>query len=155
MKCIIPFLLVSSMALAGGGTDNTAGDCFPNVTKVDMCEHAQKVSNSWNKDIGLPQPLGTSTLFKVEAEGPVVIQYITMARTEAQMTKDAAANDTTLKALRADWSSIVAESIESSGCDRQLFMAFVGLGGVYQYNYYFPNGDLFTTIQQHHCPQDR
>lgn len=127
-------------------------DCSPNLTDVDMCEHALKISNDINKT--LPSKSGKLlTTSSTAAHGPVVVFHIDLSLNEEELTKAAASRNTTVDAMRETWSATIAQSIEETGCSQEMYVAFVYMGGVYKYQYFYSDGALFTEIEQRECPE--
>lgn len=126
--------------------------CYPNVTRVNMCEHADRIVEAWRQD--LPHTVGSTTTTEVHAFGAMVSAHMVLAYAKVDIEMMAASKEMTVEDLRDNWSDIMSESVTESGCTRPLFMAFVGLGGTYEYNYYYKDGGLFATIIQRECPGD-
>jgi len=137
---------------SANATDYKDDGCYPNVTQVNMCDHADRIVEAWSKD--LPVVNGTTTTTEVHANGAVVAASMKLSQTRADIAAMAKKSDQTVDELKANWSDIMSESVTESGCTRQLFIAFVGLGGTYEYNYYYNDGGLFATIIQSKCPGD-
>lgn len=147
MKAIIPLLFVlATTAFATEVPDN----CRPNLSQVDMCAHAVEIANELNK--GFPhQSSAMSTIVKAAALDATVTIRIEMAITEEGIRRAAESKGVTVNAMKETWRRTVAAGIEETGCSEELYEAFVGLGGIYRYNYYYSDGTLFNVIEQKKC----
>ena len=152
LTVLLAFVCLDANANANANNQEEDADCFPNLTHVNMCAHADQIVEAWS--VGLPRTIGNTTTIRVQASGAIVSIHMVLIYTESDIASTAVSKGMTVAEVQGNWSTIMSDVVTESGCTKPLFIAFVGLGGIYEYNYYYQDGGLFATIIQRECPED-
>ncbi|HBT3179504.1 TPA: hypothetical protein MBF34_002550 [Klebsiella aerogenes] len=121
--------------------------CMPNLTKFNVCDKAEQIVKEVRPM--LPMKLSEGVImYAIDSSVNKIIAKVRIAMTEAQVDDYAKKNNTSQGAVK----DLMSDQVRIAVCAKgNPLRSFIRLGGEMQYNYLFPSGNEYTTVNVRSC----
>ncbi|WP_273831142.1 hypothetical protein [Serratia bockelmannii] len=123
-----------------------ANNCTPNLTGQDMCTVANEIVNATNKYIPIKYD-DNMNIVNAKAENTRVILTTQMNYNRIDLEKEYGNSEERIEESKTFSRRYAREKV----CSNRSSKAFVNLGGVIQYEYFFNDGKLFDIVTVTSC----